>query len=107
MQLHSPVDIADAVIEVGVTTTFGRSLYSTNTSRLGALAPMRRGVNRYAMLLHDLPLAEGEYFVRTCLMLADGTEVHNVPNAGQFSMAGDGRSRGVVHLDADFEVLPA
>ncbi|MCL2595473.1 MAG: hypothetical protein FWD83_08145, partial [Promicromonosporaceae bacterium] len=75
---------------------------STRTNLLKPKLPTVNGSARYHMHLTGLRLADGEYSVRVALMLEDGTEVHRVPEAGQFTALGDGLSHGVMRVDANF-----
>ncbi len=105
MQIESPVTIEDPVIEVGIATPLGLTLYTTSTRLLDVEIDRIGELSRFQIHFPDLRLGEGEYSVQTTLRLADGTEVHRVPEAGQFSIAGDGRSLGFLQTEATISAL--
>ncbi len=107
MEIEAATDIVDPIIEVGVATPLGMTIYSTNTRLLGKDVNLTSGTNRFQVFLPQLHLGEGDYSVQVGLTLADGTEVHRVPEAGQFGVAGDGTAHGTIRIDATFTPLDA
>jgi ABC-2 type transport system ATP-binding protein len=105
MEIESEHPVSGCIIEVGIATPLGLAVFATNTALLGATVPTLKGVNKYQVVIPDLPLGEGDYSVQVGLTLSDGTELHRVPEAAQFSVDGDGRARGYIRLDPRFEVL--
>lgn len=105
MQIETDAHLSDVIVEIGIATPLGTSIYSTSSMLLGATGITVDGVSRFQVHLDSLQLGEGEYSVQVGLTTASGQEIHRVPEAGQFSIDGDGRSLGVVHVDAQFAVL--
>ncbi|MCL1870985.1 MAG: ABC transporter ATP-binding protein [Promicromonosporaceae bacterium] len=105
MEIDSPAPVADPVIEVGVATPLGQPVYATSTRLLGISLHDLKPTSRFQIHLTNMRLGEGDYSVRVGLTLPDGTEVHRVPEAGQFAVAGSGLSHGIAVADADFLAL--
>jgi len=106
MQVESEARLDGCIIEFAIATPMGTSVFSSNTKLLEVEIPTLKPVNRFQVFLPNLHLGEGDYSIQVGLTLADGTELHRVPEAAQFSVSGDGRSRGVVHTAPEFAVLP-
>jgi len=83
----------------------GVAVYATTTALLDCAVPSLDSVNRYQVFFPELHLGEGDYSIQVGLTLGDGTELHRVPEAGQFSVVGDGRSHGVLHVRTEFTKL--
>ena len=81
--------ITDYVIGVGIATSMGTGVFSTSTKLLGVAAPPLRAKNRYEVFLPELRLGEGEYAISLNIVSADGTELHRIPEAGQFLVSGE------------------
>jgi ABC-2 type transport system ATP-binding protein len=92
-------------IGIGISTPMGIVLYGTNTRLLGIRLPRQIGTGRFEFHLGQLALGEGEYSVQASLTDADRTEMDAVPLAAEFSVEGDGRSRGALSARAQFAVL--
>ncbi|GAB2464990.1 ABC transporter ATP-binding protein [Xylanimonas ulmi] len=105
MEIDSPVPVARPIIEIGIATPLGMSVYSTNTTLLGVEPGTLRPTSKFQVHLGGMRLGEGDYSIQVGLTLDDGTEVHRVPDAAQFSVTGPGTSAGFVGADAEFEVL--
>ena len=105
MQIESERDLQDCVIEIGIANPLGVSVFATNTALLDIAVPPLGRVNKYNVFIPQQRLGEGDYSVQVGLTLSDGTELHRVPEAAQFSVDGDGRSRGFIHLEPQFAVL--
>ena len=105
MQIESERTLPGCIIEVGIANPLGVVVYATNTKLLDADVPPLGSVNKYNVFIPEQHLGEGDYSVQVGLTLADGTELHRVPEAGQFSVDGDGRARGFIRLDPRFTVL--
>lgn len=105
MQVDATSRLTDWILGVGLTTPMGTTLYQTNTKLMAeSLAPLI-GTGRYEFHLSDLPLGEGDYSVQASIQLIDGTDVHLVPEAAQFSVRGDGSSLGPIRLPITFATL--
>ena len=98
-----PLD--DYIIGIAITTSMGTSIFGTDTKALQVPTPPLRRTNRYEVFLPNLRLCEGEYSVAIGVALANGTELHRIAEAGKFTVDGDGRSRGFLHVDATFNAL--
>lgn len=107
MQIETPVPVRDAVVEFGIATPTGMSVWMSSTALLGIDLEELDGVARYEVHLSGMRLGEGDYTIQTRLRLDDGTDVHFVPNAGEFSVRGDGLARGVLRADAEFAYATA
>jgi ABC-2 type transport system ATP-binding protein len=103
IEVESPLE--DWEIGIGITTPLGIYLYGTNTRLLGVPLPRHVGTGRFAFHVGPLALGEGDYSVMVSLTGADGTEIDAVPLAAEFSVEGDGRSRGALAAGAKFAVL--
>jgi ABC-2 type transport system ATP-binding protein len=106
MELEAETPTAGCVVEIGIATPLGVVVYSTTTALLEATVPELGKVNRYQVFFPELHLGEGEYSIQVGLTLEDGTELHRIPEAGQFTVEGNGRGRGVLHTIAHFSIAP-
>ncbi|WP_125774510.1 ABC transporter ATP-binding protein [Antribacter gilvus] len=104
MEITSDRLLEGAVIEIGVTTSMGTTLYMTSTTMLDRELGPLKDVTRCAFYLHSLHLGPDEYAVRATLRDGAGTELHHVPVAATFSVSGDGQSLGPVRTPADFVI---
>ena len=105
VEIEATTPLEDWEIGVGITTPLGTALYGTNTRLLEVRLPRQVGTGRFEFHLGQLALGEGEYSVQASLTGADGTEIDIVPLAAEFSVEGDGRSRGPLAARAQFAVL--
>ena len=105
VEIEATTPLEDWEIGVGITTPLGTALYGTNTRLLEVRLPRQVGTGRFEFHLGQLALGEGEYSVQASLTGADGTEIDTVPLAAEFSVEGDGRSRGPLAARAQFAVL--
>jgi len=105
VEIEATTPLEDWEIGVGIATPLGIALYGTNTRLLGVQLPRHVGTGRFEFHLGQLALGEGEYSVQASLNGADGTEIDTVPLAAEFSVEGDGRSRGALAARAQFAVL--
>ena len=104
-EVESPDRVPGCVLEFGISTPLGQPIYTTTTEMLGTVIPPLGAVNKYMAFLPELPLAPGHYVVRTILRMADGTELHRVPEAAEFVVEGKATSRGFITSGATFKVL--
>jgi ABC-2 type transport system ATP-binding protein len=102
VELEATTPLEDWEIGVGITTPLGTVLFGTNTRLLAVRLPRLVGTGRFEFHLGELALGEGEYSVQASLTGADGTEIHIVPQAADFSVEGDGRSQGALAARAQF-----
>ena len=105
VEIEATTPLDDWEIGVGITTPLGTALYGTNTRLLGVRLDRHVGTGRFEFHLGQLALGEGDYSVHTSLTGADGTEIDTVPQAAEFSVAGDGRSQGALAAQAQFAAL--
>jgi ABC-2 type transport system ATP-binding protein len=105
VEIDATTPLEDWVIGVGIATPLGTALYGTNTQLLGIHLPRHTGMGRFEFHIGQLALGEGEYSVRTSLYGTDGTEFDMVPQAAEFSVEGDGRSKGALSAQAKFILL--
>jgi ABC-2 type transport system ATP-binding protein len=105
VEIEATTPLEDWEIGVGIATPLGIALYGTNTGLLGVQLPRHVGTGRFEFHLGQLALGEGEYSVQASLNGADGTEIDTVPLAAEFSVEGDGRSRGALAARAQFAAL--
>ena len=105
VELEATTPLDDWDIGIGIATPLGTALYGTNTKLLGVRLPLHVGVGRYEFHLGELALGEGDYSVQASLTSSDGTEIHFVPQAAEFSVEGDGRSQGALAARAQFLAL--
>ena len=105
VEIEATTPLEDWEIGVGIATPLGIALYGTNTRLLGVQLPRHVGTGRFEFHLGQLALGEGEYSVQASLNGADGTEIDTVPLAAEFSVEGDGRSRGALAASAKFAVM--
>ena len=105
MQVESDTSVEDCIVEFAIATPLGTVVFASDTKLLEVGIPALKAVNRFQVFLPRLYLGEGDYSVQVGLTMSDGTELHRVPEAGQFSVAGDGRARGVVYTAPEFAVL--
>ena len=105
VELEATTPLDDWDIGIGIATPLGTALYGTNTKLLGVRLPLHVGVGRYEFHLGELALGEGDYSVQASLTSSDGTEIHFVPQAAEFSVEGDGSSHGALAARARFTVV--
>lgn len=105
MQVESEHRLDGCIVEIGIATPLGLVVSSTSTTLLDIPVPTLQDVNKYHVFVPRLQLGEGDYSVQVGLTLGDGTELHRVPEAGQFSVEGNGLTRGFLNLEPTFEVL--
>lgn len=105
MQVESEHRLEGCIVEIGIATPLGLVVSSTSTTLLDTPVPTLQSVNKYHVFVPRLQLGEGDYSVQVGLTLGDGTELHRVPEAGQFSVEGNGLTRGFLNLEPTFEVL--
>lgn len=105
MQVESEHRLEGCIVEIGIATPLGLVVSSTSTTLLDTPVPTLQNVNKYHVFVPRLQLGEGDYSVQVGLTLGDGTELHRVPEAGQFSVEGNGLTRGFLNLEPTFEVL--
>ncbi|MBO9555480.1 ABC transporter ATP-binding protein [Cellulomonas sp.] len=103
MAVHSDVELRDWLIEVGIATPLGNPLYTTTNEMMGVSLEPLLGTRQYTLTLPRVALGSGDYAVRTTLRAADGSEIHYVPVAAQFSVRADSTSRGHVYMEGLFE----
>ncbi|MCG2803144.1 MAG: ABC transporter ATP-binding protein [Cellulomonas sp.] len=102
METQTDGAVRDATVGMAITTPLGLTLYSTTTRLLVAGALELTGTQQFQFELASLPLAPGDYAVRTTLTTAGGVELQTVPVAAEFSVEGVERSLGPVAVDAKF-----
>lgn len=103
MEVHAESPLAEGwTIDLAVATPLGSVLGSTSTRLLDQDLTALVGTGSYRFHLGRLGLGEGEYIVQATLRTPDGAEVHAVPDAGHFTVDGDGRSLGPLHLEPQF-----
>ncbi len=101
MEIVADDELRDWSLEVGITTPIGTVLYRTTSEMLGVTLEPLRGHHRFVMQLPQPALGDGDYTVTTALRDARKREVHAVPNACQFSVRADAKSRGPVAMVAN------
>jgi ABC-2 type transport system ATP-binding protein len=97
-------EIAGAVVTVGIATPLGSVLWSSSSEAMGAEIPILQGTQQFEVSLGPVPLSAGEYSIQASLQAADGTELHRLPLAAQFSVAESGEDRGPVAIAGSFLV---
>lgn len=105
VELDATTPLEDWEIGIGIATPLGTALYGTNTKLLEVRLPRQVGTGRFEFHLGELALGEGDYSVQASLTGSDGTEIHIVPLAAEFSVEGDGRSLGTLAARAQFKVV--
>lgn len=105
MQIDATTRLTDWILGVGLTTPMGTTLYQTNTKLMGIPPAPLLGTGKYEFHLADLPLGEGDYSVQASIQLLDGTDVHLVPEAANFSVRGDGSSLGPLSVPITFAMI--
>ncbi len=73
LSVHAKSPLDDFVFGVGLFTTEGTSVYGTNTDLEGHKARRLEGDAEVSLVLHDLRLVEGTYFLDVAAHKADGT----------------------------------
>jgi ABC-2 type transport system ATP-binding protein len=94
--------LRDWVLGVGLDTPLGQVVYGTHTGLLGVDVPdLAAGeIRTLGVLLPDLRLGEGEYFVHGAVAEASGGEIHRLPQAVLLTVGAEGTSVGPVHVRA-------
>ena len=94
--------LRDWVLGVGLDTPLGQVVYGTHTGLLGATVPdLEAGETRaLRVLLPDLRLGEGEYYVHGAIAHAGGGEVHRLQQAALLSVSSTGTSVGALDVRA-------
>ena len=92
-------------VEAAITTPLGAVLYSVSSAELnGHLGPLT-GVRKLQFRIARLPVVPGDYSVRAMLRSPAGGELHMVPVAARFSVAGDPPVSGHIHASAEFQAF--
>jgi len=100
--VHAHQPLTDWVLGMGLDTPLGQIVYGTHTGWLGAPVPdLAAGQTRtLTMLLPDLRLGQGEYFVHGALATTSGEEIHRLPQAAMLTVESAGDSVGPVDVRA-------
>ncbi len=95
------------VLGVGLDTPLGQVVFGTHTGLLAAAVPDLAADQRcvFRVLLPDLRLGQGEYFVHGAVAETGGAEIHRLPQAAMLSVASAGDSVGP--LDVRARLLPS
>ncbi|MFP5218807.1 MAG: ABC transporter ATP-binding protein [Actinomycetes bacterium] len=90
------------VVGIGIDTPLGQVVYGTHTGLLGAPLPdMAAGESRVVRLvLPDLRLGQGEYFVHGAVAHADGGEIHRLSPGAMLTVRSVGDGVGPVDVRA-------
>lgn len=104
VEAREPLD--DWILGVGVDTPTGQGLYGTNTKLLGIPLERLDGRRTFDVVLDDVRIGGGEYYVHAAIATEWGVELHRLPEAASLHVPADGRSVGVLAMTAAFESDP-
>ncbi len=78
--VHAPQPLTDWLLGMGLDTPLGQVVYGTHTGLLDAPIPdLAAGETRtLTVLLPDLRLGQGEYFIHGALATTSGEEIHRL-----------------------------
>ena len=98
--------LTDWVLGVGLDTPLGQVVFGTHSGLLGTPVPdLAAGQHCvFRVLLPDLQLGQGEYFVHGAVAESGGAEIHRLPQAAMLSVTSAGDSTGP--LDVRARILP-
>lgn len=103
-EVDDGAEVDGAVVTAGIATPLGSLLWSTSSEAMGVEIPVLRGTQQFEIALGSVPLSAGEYSIQASLQAADGTEIHRLPLAAQFSVAESGDDRGPVAIAGKFVI---
>ena len=100
--VHAVAPLTDWVLGMGLDTPLGQVVYGTHTGLLDATVPdLAAGETRtLTVLLPDLRLGQGEYFVHGALAETSGEEIHRLAQAAMLTVRSVGDSVGPVDVRA-------
>ncbi len=100
--VHAHQPLTDWMLGMGLDTPLGQVVYGTHTGLLGAPVPdLAAGETRtLTVLLPDLRLGQGEYFVHGALATTSGEEIHRLAQAAMLTVESVGDSVGPVDVRA-------
>ena len=90
-------------VEAAITTPLGAVLFSASSTDFGAHLEALTGIRRLQLRLAEVPFVPGDYAVRTILRSPSGAELHSVPVAARFTVAGEPPRQGHVQVTAEFQ----
>ena len=93
--------VNDAVVGIGVETPLGQVVFGTNTKLMGVRLPPLSGAVQLTFRLPQLWLGEGQYTVHAALAREGGAELHRLRDAATLTVHADGRSIGLIAIDAE------
>ncbi|MCU1469706.1 MAG: hypothetical protein JWQ39_855 [Glaciihabitans sp.] len=98
-------DLANWVVGMGIDTPLGQNVFATNTRLLDGLsdAPLK-GIRTISFTLPDVRLGHGQYMVNASLGTHEHESLVRVAQGATFESADGSRNRGVVAIDASFNV---
>jgi len=94
--------LTDWMLGVGLDTPLGQVVFGTHTGLLGVSVPdLAAGTSQvFQMLLPDLRLGQGEYFVHGAVATTGGSEIHRLAQAAMVSVTSAGDSAGPLDVRA-------
>ncbi len=100
--MHAPQPLTDRMLGMGLDTPLGQVVYGTHTGLLDAPVPdLAAGETRtLTVLLPDLRLGQGEYFIHGALATTSGEEIHRLAQAAMLTVESVGDSVGPVDVRA-------
>jgi ABC-2 type transport system ATP-binding protein len=104
--VEADTQLDDWVLGVGVDTPIGQNIYGTNSKLLGVPLEPLKGRRTFDVVLDDVRIGGGEYYIHAAIANEWGVEVHRMSEAASLHVPSDGRSIGVLGIAATFEEQP-
>jgi ABC-2 type transport system ATP-binding protein len=102
MSVHIAVRAAsrldDWILGFGIETSFGTSVYGTNTRMLDIVMPSFSGARTFQIQLPQVWLGEGSYTVHGAIAEQSGVEIDRMKEAATFTVQSDGRGLGTLYV---------
>jgi len=94
--------LTDWMLGVGLDTPLGQVVYGTHTGLLGTPVPDLAAGQRatFSLLLPDLRLGQGEYFLHGAVAMTSGAEIHRLAQGAMVSVTSAGDSSGPLDVRA-------
>jgi ABC-2 type transport system ATP-binding protein len=83
-------------LAIAIDNPLGQLVVATNTARMGRTMPAFEGVSVFRILLPDLRLAEGQYFVHAAITDGEGHRLHELGQGASFAVESDLPVAGIV-----------
>ncbi|GAA2080018.1 hypothetical protein GCM10009840_14180 [Pseudolysinimonas kribbensis] len=98
--------LADWICAVQIGSELGQIVYATTSKRTGTLFGPLDGRRTVQLVLDDLRLGPGKYFINVSVMDFAGRHLHDASQVADFNTSDDGLSVGVVHSTPEFREVP-